>query len=265
MIVKSALNYFKVDESHPYLSATLLSGVLADIPHDNVYHNNDHFREVICLLCLLIARHNDLSPFKLSSRDIMMLLMAACIHDFAHDGQGNFIKGTHLPSRLETRSFEKAKPFLQLALPDDKNILDILKLFLICTDVSRGESGRSPAGHCRDIYLAHEYDNIKAVNVPEIFEPLLRNQMLSLMALMLCEADIGMSTGLTYDYSKRMTCLVSRESEVLMPSANTLFGFMDVICHGGFTSPAAKSLMGENFQSIWKQAEQDTDNNILYA
>ncbi len=265
MIAQSALHYFEIESSHQYYSAVMVAGVLADIPHDNIYHNNHHFREVIVLLCLLMAKHNAIAPFKLSSHDIALLLIAACIHDFSHDGEGNILKGAHMPSRLEKRAFSRAEPFLAKALSHDTQAMDKIALFLICTDVSRGETGRSPAGYCRDIFLAHEYDNVHTVNVPDMFDPLIKNPMLSTMASLLCEADVGISTGLTYAYAKRMTCLVAQESDVLMPSANTLFGFMDVICHGGFSTRAARHLMSDNFQSIRQSAEQDMDNNVLYA
>lgn len=266
-IIASALDYFNVDGESPLLKATMLAGFLADIPHPNPYHNNHHFHEVLIMLIILINHHNTAfgkEIIRLGGREISLLLIAACIHDFAHDGQSNIVEGTHFPSRLEKRSFDMAKPFLQSAGVDDTSLL-WLEIMIICTDVSRGPNGRSPAGLCRDVFLAHEYDNIHAVNIPEFYQPLMNNPQLSLIATLLCEADIAPSSALTYDFSKMLTCLVAQESSVLKPSANTLHGFMEVICHGGFLTRASKSLLGANFHHIQKSAAQDKDDNVLYA
>jgi hypothetical protein len=266
-VVKTALDYFGIDVDSPLYHCALVGGVLADVPHDNPYHNNHHFREVLFVLCLLMANHNNAATDKtkiLTKDEITILIIAAAIHDFAHDGRGNMIKGTHIPSRTEKYSLKTAAPFLKNAgITND--VLKQLEIMLICTDVSRSEAGRSPSGMCRDIFLAHEYDNVSAVNVPEFYQPLIQNRKISFMATLLCEADIAVSTGLTYDYAQKMTRLVAEESEVLQPSANTLHGFMEVICHGGFLTQTSKTLMGDNFQSILLQAEDDKDNNILYT
>jgi hypothetical protein len=253
-------------DDYPSITIPMAAAVLADLRHNNPYHNNHHFREVIILITLLIDTHIhfDEVAVNLTKEDMLMLLTAAAIHDFGHNGHGNFVEGVHFPSRMEKKSFLKTKDFLATA-GASRDYRDKVELMLICTDVSRGQSGRSPSGHCRDIFLAHEHDNVSIVNAPSDFKQLLQNRKLSLMAALLCEADIGISAGLSYEFAKEMTRLVAEESSVLTPSPTTLHGFMEVVCHGGFMTPAANSLMGDNFKTIIKCAEQDMENNILYA
>jgi len=264
-MMQSILASFSIGDDHRLYQAALVAGALAAIPHNNVYHNTCHFREVILLLSLVMKRHlrEDMAP-PLSKDQIIFLLIAAAIHDFAHDGQGNIVQGSLIPSRLEKNALKQVSPFLQAAEMTEDD-LDLMRLLLICTDVSRGHEGRSPAGYCRDIFLAHEYKNISAVNVPTLFDPLVADRTLSLMATLLCEADIGISAGLSYENAKNMTRLVAQENDMLQPSANTLYGFMEVICHGGFLSQASKSLMGDNFQTILLRVQDDKDDNVLYA
>jgi hypothetical protein len=262
-----ACQLFKIDpEDYPWISVPMAASVLADLDHDNAYHNSHHFREVVILLSLMIDAFMKLHEMKvaLTKNDIMMMLTAAAMHDFAHDGRGNFIDGMHSPSRMEKKSFNQAKDFLAIA-GASRDQRDILELMLICTDVSRVEAGRSPSGFCRDAFHAHENNATDMIAVPEMLKPLLKDRKLSLMAMMLCEADMGLSAGLSYDFAKEMTRLVASESTVLSPSPTTLHGFMDAICHGGFSSPAAKVMMGDNFDKIYQSADQDIEDNVLYT
>ncbi len=262
-----ACDFFDIDpEDYPWISVPMAAAVLADLDHDNSYHNTNHFREVVILLALMIDVFMSLEEMKvtLTKNDILMMLTAAAIHDFAHDGRGNFIDGTHSPSRMERKSFNQAKNFLATA-GASRDQRDIIELMLICTDVSRVEAGRSPSGFCRDAYRAHENDLTNMIAVPTELKPLLKDRKLSLMAMMLCEADMGLSAGLSYNFAKEMTRLVASESTVLSPSPITLRGFMDAICHGGFSTPAAKVMMEENFKTIYQCADQDIDDKVLYS
>jgi hypothetical protein len=85
------------------------------------------------------------------------------------------------------------------------------------------------------------------------------------MSVLLGEADIAMSSGLDYPFSKEMTKLVAQESSILQPSANTLKGFMEVICHGGYLSRAAQMTLGQSFQAILLEAETDAEKGVLYT
>jgi len=266
-VLSAVIRFFNIPNDHPMVPIAITACVLGSIKHPNPYHNNHHFREVVCVLVKLMVMHNAVNRnplMMLDHNDILLLVTAAAIHDFAHDGKGNIIDGVHVPSRLEKRAFNRAEPFFD-AVGINQNHKDMIKQMIIATDVSRGDMGRSPAGYVRDVFLAHEHDNVSIVNAPDECHMLLESEKLTLMCILMCEADIGASSGLDYEFSKEMTKLVASESSVLKANANTLHGFMEVICHGGYLSRAAQLTMGQSFQAILLQAEADKEDNILYA
>lgn len=266
-ILSLLCDHFSVPDNHYLIQSALVSCVLASIPTNNPYHNNNHFFEVIAMCVYLSVVHNDLTRApaeRLSVDEVLLLFIAACIHDFAHDGQGNIVDGIHIPSRLEKRSLAKAKPYLmKVGMPEDD--FAKIEMMVMCTDVSRNAQGRSPAGILRDISLAHQHDNVSVVNVDDFYAPIIESKKLSLMGILLADADIAMSSGLNYEFSKEMTKLVAQESSVLQPTANTLKGFMQVICHGGYLSRAAQVTLGQNFQAILLDAESDAEKGVLYT
>ncbi len=266
-ILSGALDFFEIDSHHPLVPMALTACMLGDIDHHNPYHNNPHFREVLCMVVKLCAVHDGVkhSPLlNLSQDNILTLLTAAAIHDLGHDGKTNTINGQYTQSRLERQSIALFKPFATaLNIPD--KISQQIDLLVLSTDTSRGPNAQSRAGICRDIYMAHSHDNISVVNAPNDFNPLLQSPVLSLMSMMLCEADVAMSAGLNYEFSKIMTELVAQESKSIEPTAKTLHGFMELICHGGFLTSAAQTLMGDNFQSILQEAKLDKQDGVSYA
>jgi hypothetical protein len=170
-------DHFSVPDNHKLIVPAMVACALAEIPNKNLYHNNDHFFEVVSMSLCLSSAHNDLtrSPAdRLSIDEVLLLFIAACIHDFAHDGQGNIMDGIHISSRLEKRSLLKSKSYLiDSGLSDDD--FAKIKMMVIATDVSRNAQGRSPAGIARDIYLAHEHDNVSIVNIDDFYAPLIAN------------------------------------------------------------------------------------------
>ena len=266
-LLLNAAHHFDLDMTSDLFSMALTACMLGEIPHENPYHNNHHFREVFFLLVHLCDNHNEIEKnpaMALNHDDILTLLATAAIHDFAHKGQGNIIDGMHIQSYVEKQSIEKSKPFFN-ALGIDNKLLSDIGIMILCTDVSRSAEGQSPAEIARDVYLAHQHDNLSIVTVDDLYAPIIESSKLSLMTILLCEADIAMSSGLDYDFSKKMTKLVADESSVLQPNAATLYGFMQSICHGGYLSRAAQCLLGQNFQGILLQAEMDSEKNISYA
>lgn len=264
-LISMACDYFEIPETHPLLKSALCSAILSEVQHLNPHHNPHHFHEVVTMAMRLCATHNQIvvAKEKLNADDILILMIAAAIHDFAHDGQGNVVKGKHTPSRLENKAIEEAKPFL-MASGCTEESYEIISALILSTDVSHGEGQKSPADIMRDIYIAHGNKGEMPV-VEGALSPLVKDKKVSLLALILGEADIAPSTGLSYEFSKIMTVLVAEESSVLLPSATTLYGFMQHICHWQYLSPAARHLMAENFTGISLEAEQDSEGEVLYA
>jgi hypothetical protein len=264
-IVVQLCDFFQINHENKLVSVALAAAIIGDIPHHNPYHNNHHFREVVIVVCRLMALHNDIGECEnLSINNILLLFIAACIHDFAHDGRGNIIEGHHIAGRCEQKSLDHAKPYL-LAAGMRSQDFEKIEILIKSTDASRGKNGKSPTDIARDIFLSHEHENISIENVPIEFAPLVQDYHLSLMAMLLCEADIAMSSGFHYEFSKEMTRLIAEESSVLEPTAKTLHGFMQIICQGGYLTKAAQTLFSDNFQAILLEAEQDCANDVKYA
>lgn len=261
-----ACDAFDIDADHPLVPAALAACVLGETPHLNSYHNTAHFREVMAMAIRLCATHRQVnadSRLDLSADDIVLLILAAAIHDFGHDGQGNFVDGHHYPSRLELRAVDYAMPFLIAAgMTVDQG--ERLTAMVLATDVSHSPTHESPSAVLRAIYHAH-MRNLPMPDCDMLLSPLVEDYKTALMALLLGEADIAPSAGLSYDFSVQTTVMVAAESTVLQPSAATLHGFMDHICHGQYLSPAARHLMAENFTAISLRAAHDSENDALYA
>jgi hypothetical protein len=154
---------------------------------------------------------------------------------------------------------DRAKPYLQEAGLSNEDWIKI-EILVICTDVS-GDTSEipSPASIAREIYMG------KSSEVDSFYKPLSENPKLSVMVTLLQEADLARSSGLNYKFSMEMTRLIAEETKVLTPSASTLYGFMHYICHGGYLSTAGNFLLGDNFQSILLEAENDKEKGVLYA
>jgi len=262
-----ACDHFGIDSGHRLLQAALTAAILAETQHLNAYHNTNHFREVFVMIMRLCSTHNwlnDIPHDQFYPTDVLLMLIAAAVHDFAHDGKGNFPNDRHQPSRLEKEAFVQARPFLQAAgLTEDE--LSAVELMILTTDVSRSQFGDSPSNLLRKAYRAHYLGEMPMPDLPVIMQHLSYDAKLCLMAMTLCEADIAPSTGLNYEFSKFTTTLVAKENGILTPAATTLHDFMIEICHGHYLTPAARYLMEENFAMISMRAEEDGGKNILYA
>ena len=121
-----------------------MAAVLAAVPSPMPFHNHHHTREVVTLAMLL---SNELNKAHRSE-----LFIAACIHDFAHDGMGNRRGNTHTPMRLERRALDMAAPYLKAAGLSAQSWKNITTMVL-STDVSKHESDAiSPAEWMRRAY-----------------------------------------------------------------------------------------------------------------
>ena len=102
-------------KSKENLMALMMASVLGELENTQAYHNNNHFRKVLLQIIRLIEVHNRVYGGTRKAFDedqVSILLVAACIHDYGHDGKGNTIKGVFHQSRLELLAFEETKPFL---------------------------------------------------------------------------------------------------------------------------------------------------------
>ena len=256
--------HFEIDDHHPLINVALAACILGETVHDNAFHNTHHFREVLLITIRLCALWNDIAndaDDRFFAADILLLVTAAAIHDFTHDGKTNIRDGKHTPSYLEKRAVLEASPFLKAAGISDSD-LALVEHLVIATDVSVDENGQSPAKSVQTYARKHMNG---AITSDETVSPYQKNPKLCLMALILTEADIAPSTGLSYDFSKILTRLVAAENNGLTPTAKTLYGFIMAISKDRYTSPATRHLMMESLTKISMEASLDSENQVSYG
>ncbi len=240
----------------------LMASLLGEVDNNLSYHNNMHYRNVLFLIIRMCVRHNQIysnSERALSKEHIGSLIIAACIHDLGHDGKGNRVDGTHHPSLIEKRSFALAKPYLEGAGYDDARALDDLLVLLICTDVSPLNDRNSPVLRMKRVYLSHFDDNAEnngSIGIGEELSALLARPELSLMCLMLHEADIATSAGLSYNVTKYETRLLVDEWGAEAACPRHVIDFLENICQLRFLSGAGVQLFSDNLDVIYATAKQ---------
>lgn len=158
------------------------------------YHCRQHFCEVMLAVSVLCQLH------RLPSRAAQLVLLAALIHDFEHDGAPS------LDFRLERGSVTRATPHLIAAGVDAETRLRLAALVL----------ATEPHAGVRAARLAHDFHATGAVLAPQPDLPpelllLAKDEELSRLALLLCEADVLPSVGLTLAHAMRLQGLLARE------------------------------------------------------
>ena len=241
----------------PVITAALLSDIGANERVE--YHNHQHFMRVVTHIIRLMSTHNFLETNKLSQDDIAKLMIAACIHDLGHEGVSNVIEGAYHMAKTELKSFNLAQPFLvQSGLSNGD--LDDIKVMLLTTDVTIFPEVVSPSSYLQAAYAAH-FDGEK---LAKEFVPMLlalkSRKDLCLLSMLLHEADIMNSAGLSYDITRGESIKVSKESGRSDSLPEHTLMFLEKICHGTFFTKAAIVLGNENLKEIISQVELDYKN-----
>jgi len=236
---------------------------LGETMHDNAFHNTHHFREVMIIVMRLCASWNTITTdddMRLHAADILLLVTAAAIHDFSHDGTSNIRDGVHVPSFLEKQAVLNTTPFLKAAGLSESD-LSLLEQLVIATDVSVDANGHSPA---RAVQTSARNNFDQLLQSTNNASPFFGDAKLCLMALILTEADITPSTGLSYEFAKIMTRLIAAEANGLEPTAKTLYGFIMAVCKDRYTSPPTRHLMMETLTKISLESSIDSEDNVRY-
>jgi hypothetical protein len=154
----------------------------------NPYHNAQHFCEVVlsALYLSLLAG--------VASRERGELLVAALVHDFHHDGTTNL----DVPFRLEKLSAQAASPYLEAAgVPAEVHARITAMIF--ATEVSVGTRF---ARECH-LHFAANGPRPALSGIPAPLALLADDAGLALQAVIVGEADVLSSVGLTVQYGER--------------------------------------------------------------
>lgn len=260
-----------------YARAAMASAFMADLPNDNPFHGNAHYRDVTATTFRILVAYQQLRAAKdldcslfpeLDMKDMALLLCASAIHDFCHDGKGNNLEGRHVPMRLEQGAFDNAMQGL-IAMGLDENDLHKIRIMILTTDVSYSAQALSPSRILTKCYGYWFEGKDKPVTNAEDYsflaDALCADNKLTLMAMMLEEADLFCSVGLSYEYAKMTTVLVAEETKILSTKASTLHGFIEMICNGVMASPASRKLFKSTFEHVYKNASEDVRKDRDYA
>jgi len=153
----------------------------------NPYHNAQHFCEVVlsALYLSLLAG--------VASKEKGELLVAALVHDFHHDGRTNL----NVPFRLEKLSAQATSPYLEAAaVPLD--VQARITAMIFATEVSVGTRF---ARECH-LHFAAGGPRPSLSGIPAPLAPLAGDAGLALQAVIVGEADVLSSAGLTVQYGE---------------------------------------------------------------
>ena len=235
-----AMEKWDLDIPENLTTGVLTACVLGEVDNPLPYHNNLHFKKVLLQLLRLIEANGGFS-----ANDIALMLMAACVHDLGHDGD------TAEAGRLERRSFDIARVYLEELGFNDARGLESIRVMLICTDVGSGMNEMKAA--YRFHFMGEERKALR-----EDLAALENNPDLALMALTLHEADVATSAGLDYALTKYETTLYKREKgEAARPEH--IVDFLDTVCQREMLSEAARKLYQDNMRAILMKAKEDAD------
>lgn len=217
------------------IAADIDRGIGAGVPHG--YHNSAHLLEVT--LCAFELAH------RAGLRDdaAILLLVAAVIHDFHHDGT------IAVPSsfRLEALAIREATPYLAAAQVD-RSVLARIETLVLATEPAAGVPF---ARACHGFHCGGR-DSAPPAPLPQL-EALRADRLLALQAVALVEADVLPSIGLTVEHSHRMHDRLATEwgrplgPEDKIRFIDDVFGELQV---GAFFMPNVQALRADCLQRL---------------
>ena len=161
------------------------------------YHNPQHFLEVM-LCALYLARTHKLERLR-----VARLVTAGLIHDFHHDGS----RGATAPFRLELLALEKAAPYLQAAALDASECRRLEALVL----ATEPRAGVPFARACWKQHRTGAPAIPRTATLPDALERLALEPELAFDAVLLAEADVLPSIGLTLDHADALQARLASE------------------------------------------------------
>ncbi len=260
-MIAQAIHHFDLDPSLASVQSAFAGAVLAEVPNDLQYHGNDHYRKVLFHSIRLVAAHNQVAPpgEQLSLHEIGLLLASACIHDLGHPGGDNAKDGVYTPGLMEQHSFDQARPYFE-ALGMSRDEMGEIETIVFCTDITFFAGDHSPCVRMKKIYKSMFWDD-QSEDVSIMMMGKLRryedNPKLALMAMLLHEADVGTSAGLSYDRTVIETVAFLGERGISAAGPKVVLAFLrDQLGETLFTD-AGRALFGPGMVRVIAQAEQD--------
>lgn len=263
-IVGHAIENFGLDPASPCVKAAFLAGILAEIPNTLQYHGNEHYRKVLFHSIRLVSTHNRL--FRDTNRvfsldQIAILIAGSCVHDLGHQGGDNLQDGVYTPGKMEQYALQVAKPYFRALGVSDDDIGDI-ETIVFCTDITFFAGDNSPCVRMKKIYKYYFWDDHREDVSMMMMGKLRRYEdrpRLVLMAMILHEADIATSAGLSYEQTIKETINIMEERGVKTAGPRTVLAFLREQLGETMFTEAGKQIYGKVMAGVIKQAEQDVE------
>jgi hypothetical protein len=261
--VAVAMEHFNLPLDGPMARAAMMAAVLSEMPNDLQYHGNEHYRKVMFHTMRLLATHRQLNADSMpvfNDTQMMQMLIAATIHDLGHEGGDNLRDGIYTPGYMEQKAFDMMRPYLE-GLDLDREFWGDIETIVFCTDITFFAGDNSPCVRMKKIYrhfFTHdlpEGEDVETMIIGKLrrFED---NRALSLMAMLLHEADIATSSGLSYEQSCSETISIMEERDLKIAGPKVLLKFLIEQLDGCMMTPAAQKLFASEMAVIMQQAEQ---------
>ena len=215
-------------------------GIGAGVPGG--YHNARHFLEVmLCALYLALT-------VRLQRDRIARVVTAALVHDFHHDGK----RSAASPFRLEAQSAAMADPYLRNAGVKPE-LREQVRALVLSTEVATGVPF---ARACLGRGAAAASEPIRA-GVPAPLELLRTEPELAFEAVLLAEADVLPSMGLTVEHAQYVQDHLAAEWGITLGAADKLKFIEKVradITLAGFFAPNIEALSREYRQRALQES-----------
>lgn len=258
-----AIEYFGIGPGSAQAAALFMAATLAEIPNHLQYHGNEHYRKVLFHAIRLVVAHNNIfkgTEHALSGDDITVLLTASCIHDLGHEGGDNLKEGVYAPGYMEQRALDLALPYLE-AVGLDRELVGQIETIVFCTDITFFAGENSPCLRMKKLYK-HFFWGDDSEDVSMMMMGKLRryedNPKLVRMAMLLHEADVGSSAGLSYEQTIKETINIMEERGLKIAGPQTVLAFLREQLGETMFTEAAKQVLGPVMATVIDQAAQDT-------
>lgn len=172
------------------------------------YHNAQHFLEV-----MLCARYLAAGA-ALNVERSLRVVSAALLHDFHHDGS----RGVQAPFRLETLAVERSQPYWQRAKVDSAERSRLEALIL----ATEPRTGVPFARACWHWHRAGGPAPPDSAGLPAPLQRLLAEAELAHDAVLLAEADVLPSIGLTIEHAEQLQARLAHEWGTTLGRADKL-------------------------------------------
>ena len=259
-----AIDKFNLDITNPVTLGLFTGAILAEIPNDLRYHGNEHYRKVVFHVIRLIKQHNnayDATTRMLTHDHVALLVTSAIIHDLGHAGGDNLRDGIYAPGALEQYSCDVARPYFE-AVGMKKDDIGEIDTIIFCTDLTFFAGENSPCVRMKKIYKFYFWEDDREDVSMMMMGKLRRfqdNPRLVLMGILLHEADIATSAGLSYAQTIKETKAIMEERGVPAAGPRTVIAFLREQLGETMFSDAARQIFGKKMATVIETAEKEIE------